>query len=47
MFVLPLEVQRQNKMIELFEQEIDAERFYLEYHYHEKAQPELLLQPKL
>jgi len=37
MFVLPLEVRKQKSIIELQQQEIDAERFFWEYHYREQV----------
>ena len=47
MFVLPLELKKQKSLVTLRQQEIDAERFFWEYHYRELAQAEILLKKKL
>ena len=46
MFVLPLELKRQQNEIKVQTQSIDVERFFWTYHLKDSRQPEFLLQPK-
>ena len=47
LFIVPLEVKRQQSLLKLQQDEVDAERFFWQYTLRDRDEPERLLQPNL